>query len=61
MKIRNHLVVKLEFRSPVYGYEEIDLIIAYLQDCCFSLSGLSAESEKKKFTLRPSRLERSGR
>ena len=61
MKIRNHYVVKLEFRSPVYGDEKIDLIAACPQDSCFSLSGLSAESEKKKFTLRPPRLERSGR
>jgi hypothetical protein len=39
MKIRSHLVMKLELHLPFYAYEEIHLMQARPQGCCFSLSG----------------------
>ena len=47
MKIRNHFVVGFLYRLNFYEPLLIDSMLFCPQGCCFSLSGLSAESEKK--------------
>ena len=47
MRTRNHFVVVFVYRLKFYERILINTMLFCLQGCCFSLSALSAESEKK--------------
>ena len=47
MKIRNHFVVGFVSHSYFFERKLTNLLLFCPQGCCFSLSGLSAESEKR--------------